>query len=119
MNKNKKDEIVYLAVPYTHKNPGTLTRRFNLVNKAAAKLMDQGYYPFSPISMNHPIKLVADLPCLWEFWEGYDTAFLKRCSKMFVLKLPGWETSTGVTAEIKIANKLKIPIIFLEKDFAD
>ena len=117
--KNKPSKRVYLAVPYTHKNPRVLTRRFNLVNKAAAKLINQGYYVFSPISMNHPIKLADDLPCLWEFWAAYDTAYLEVCNKMFVLKLPGWDKSVGVTAEIEIAKKLKIPIEYLEANFAN
>lgn len=118
-NKKKNDEIVYLATPYTHANPRVLTRRFNLVNKAAANLINSGHFVFSPISMNHGIKLAADLPCLWSFWEAYDSAFLRRCSKMFVLKLPGWEKSVGVSAEIAIAKKLKIPIEYLEKEFAN
>lgn len=120
MKKTKENRRVYLAVPYTHENPRVLTRRFNLVNRAAARLInEQNYFVFSPISMNHPIKIADDLPCLWEFWADYDTAYLEVCSKMFVLKLPGWEKSVGVAAEIEIAKKLKIPIEYLEKSFVD
>jgi len=82
--KNKQNKRVYLAVPYTHKNKAVLTRRFNLVNKCAAKLINDGMFVFSPISMNHPIKLQADLPCLWSFWADYDTSYLEVCSKMFL-----------------------------------
>ncbi len=105
-------KLTYLATPYTHKEHYVMLARFTIVNIVAAQLMSQGEYIYSPISHTHPIAEAScgKLPRGWEFWEGYDTAILTNCEKLVVLRLPGWETSTGVQAEIKIASKMGIPI---------
>lgn len=48
---NKKDEIIYLAIPYTW----NAMESFDVVNKVAGDLMKRGYIVFSPISHSHPI----------------------------------------------------------------
>lgn len=35
---------------------------------------------------------------------------VSKCEKLIVIKLPGWETSTGVTAEIAHAKELGLLI---------
>ena|ERR1017187_2263704 len=112
-----KGELIYLAVPYSHKNPSIKEKRFQIVNEMAALLMSKGYYIFSPISHTHPIATSNahnQLPGEWEYWEGYDRVMMKCCKSLLVLKLEGWETSTGVQAEIKIANEFGIPIEYME-----
>ena len=106
--------IVYLACPYSHELPSYREARFHAANQAAAKLMAQGVVVFSPISHAHPIALAGDLPKGWEFWERYDRAVLSCCCKVVVLRLPGWEKSTGVRAEIKIAEEMGIPVEYME-----
>lgn len=113
-----KAELVYLACPYTHKEHYMMVARHLLVNKVAARLMAAGHYVFSPISHTHPIAEAADgnLPRGWDFWEGYDRRILSCCNRIAVLRLPGWETSTGVQAEIKIGQEMGIPIDYLDYD---
>jgi len=50
----------------------------------------------------------------WQFWQRHDLAFLAFCDEMVVLKLPGWEESIGVRAEIAAARTLGKPVTFLE-----
>ena len=57
------------------------------------------------------------LPPEWDFWQGYDTAILTNCEKVIVLRLPGWQESTGVQAEIKLATEMGLPIDYI--DFTD
>lgn len=109
-----KEELIYLATPYSHPDPEVMKQRFHSVNKVAAKLMKEGLHIFSPISHSHPIAIENDLPTNWEYWESYDRAFLKASRKLIVLKLDGWENSVGVTAEIKIAKELGIEIEYIE-----
>ena len=106
--------LVYLAVPYTHPDPAVMEYRFKAVNLVAGILMKQGIHIFSPISHTHPIAVECDLPRGFDFWEQYDRAILQVCRKVIVLKLPGWEQSKGVQAEIKIAEELGIPVEYLE-----
>jgi len=109
-----KKTIIYLAVPYTHSSPDIRILRFNIVNKVAAKLINEGFNIFSPISHSHPISLSGDLPISFDFWNNYCKAFLDVSQKLLVLKLDGWEESVGVKAEIEIAKNLGIPIEYLE-----
>lgn len=112
----KTGELIYLACPYSHPEPKIKEKRFLDVNRVAATLMKDGYYVFSPISHTHPIAAFG-LPEHWEFWKGYDEAMIKNCKAVLVVKMDGWETSTGVQAEIKIAKELGIPVGYL--DFVD
>ncbi len=107
-------ELIYLACPYSHKDPAVREARFTAVNKAAAQLMGKGRYVFSPISHTHPIAKEGALPLGWDFWEGYDRVMLAACTRLIVLKLDGWETSTGVTAEIKIAKEMGLPVEYMD-----
>lgn len=105
---------VYLAVPYSHPDPAVREQRFLEVNKMAAKMMGKGILVFSPISHMHPIALAGDLPKGWEFWKDYDIAFIEWADEVQVLMLDGWEESTGVTAEIKLADDMEKPVYYLE-----
>tara|TARA_R100000049_G_C1927104_1_gene71393 strand:- start:46 stop:267 length:222 start_codon:yes stop_codon:yes gene_type:complete len=46
--------------------------------------------------------------------QQYDRAVLAACVKVIVLKQPGWDRSTGVAAEIKIATEMGLPVEFME-----
>lgn len=109
-----KGELIYLACPYTHKDPKVIQERFEAVNKLASALMSEGFYIFSPISHTHPIALAGNLPGGWDYWEGYDKAIISRCAGLWVFKLPGWEQSKGVQAEIKIAKEIGLPIEYID-----
>lgn len=94
------EELIYLASPYSHRHSSVKMERFHAVCKKAADLMRSGLFVFSPIAHTHPISLY-DLPGDWEFWKEYDEIMLKKCDKMLVLMLEGWETSKGVQAEVE------------------
>lgn len=106
---NHSKYISYLSVPFDHKSAKVRKDRFEKVTKIAAKLLRMGYMPYSPITHNFPLKVN------WphDKWLKYDFLFLDKCKKLFVLKLKGWKKSKGVTAEIKRARKLGIPIVYL------
>ncbi len=106
--------ITYLACPYSHADPKIMQLRFESVNLAAARLMNEGHIVFSPISHSHPISLASSLPGTWEYWERFDRAFIAVCQQFFILKLSGWRTSTGVTAETEIAEKMGLRIQYLD-----
>ena len=105
--------LVYLACPYTHPDPSVREARFRAVTRAAAVLMREGVHVFSPITHTHPVLLAGDLPCVWEYWEEYDRAFLDACRALVVLQEDGWEQSTGVRAEVALAEKLGLPCYFV------
>ena len=114
MKRQNIGELIYLAVPYTHKDPRVMWERFRQVNIVVAKLMREGKNIFSPISHMHLIAESGDLPRDWEYWKGYDIAMISRCTKMIVLRLDGWKESTGVQAEIKLAERFDIPVKYMD-----
>jgi hypothetical protein len=109
-------DLIYLSSPYTHAEHYMKVARFVLVSKVAAKLMGEGKYIFSPITHCHPLAELASLPENWEFWEGYDRCMIAACDKLLVLRLPGWEISKGVQAEIHIAINHGQPVEYMDYD---
>lgn len=113
---NPVGDLIYLAAPYTHKERAVMVERFERINAIAAKFMAAGLYVFSPISHTHPIADAGTLPRGWDFWKGYDETMISRCNQLYVLMLPGWRESTGVNAEMEIAEKMGIPIYYVTPD---
>lgn len=110
MNK----QIIYLASPYSHHSPAMRRWRYVQVCKVTARLMREGYLIYSPIVNSHPLTLYG-LPTDWEYWRAMDEAMLRRCDALVVLKLPDWEQSQGVAAEIALARELGLRIDFVAR----
>lgn len=113
-----RTELIYLACPYTHKERYVRVARWIAVNHIAARMMAAGEYVFSPISHTHPIAEASDgkLPVGWDYWEKFDRQYLSIVKKIVVLRLPGWDKSTGVQAEIKIGEEMGIPVEYIDYD---
>ena len=115
------ERLIYLASPYTatHK-PGVNHqaleyRRFVAVCRAAGRLMRAGEFVLSPIAHTHPIKVLGGgLTGDWQRWAQYDRLLIERCDEVWVLRLPDWETSVGVGAEIELAKDLGKPVAYVE-----
>ena len=106
-------ELIYIASPYSHGSFDVRTDRFESVCEYAGKLMRAGLVVYSPIAHSHPIARRCGLPTDWKYWEKFDHAMITRCTSMRVLMLPGWEESTGVTAEIQIAQALGLEVEYV------
>ena len=106
--------MIYLASPYSHPNPLMRIARFNAVARAAARLMAEGKEVFCPITHSHPIQAMGDLPAGWEYWKRIDQWALEHCDEVYILALPGWDTSEGVRAEVAFADDHGMRITFLQ-----
>lgn len=106
--------LAYLACPYKHSDPKVMHERHAHVNQVLFNLMQQGIHAFSPLTHNIPV-LKLGIKYSWDdYWRDFDLGILSHCSKLYVLKLPGWESSSGVSAEIAKAKELNLPIEYLE-----
>lgn len=112
-------ELIYLASPYSSDDRNIKEKRFREVSQAAAELIRRGHIIFSPVVHFHPIAIEGELPGNWSFWKQIDTTYLKCCSRMFVLMIPGWESSVGIKGEIDIAKNLEIPICYVDPNSLD
>src|SRR5690242_11058087 len=106
-------KIAYLASPYSHPDESVKERRHAIVTHVAFELIRQGIYVYSPIVHNVPIDQLG-IHGNWLSWIEFDHGMLARCDRLLVLKLPGWEESKGVQAEITRAKELGLPIEWME-----
>lgn len=116
-----KAPLTYLAVPYSYNSPDKRVKelvqrfRFETSSRAAGWLLStEGWNVFSPITHSHPIHvLYPEVRGDWDFWKVVDTEYLQISQRIVVLTLPGWRKSTGVKAEIEIANQLGLEQKFI------
>lgn len=102
---------IYLACPYSHKDPEVRAQRVEAVNKTAAELMMAGHLVFSPLSHSHPISKHCKVnPCDHDFWLRQDLWILRFCDEMHILCLDGWDESTGIKIEVEYAKTLGIDV---------
>jgi len=109
-----RSNIEYLAIPYLHDDEEVMEFRAQVSDIIFADLSNQGRYLYAPISSCHHIANKYKLPRDWKFWAGLDEEFVSICKKLLVITLPGWKESTGVTAEISIADREGIPIEYID-----
>jgi hypothetical protein len=105
--------MIYLACPYAHKDPAVMQHRYEKVTRKAGELMKLGHVVYSPITHNHPIATMIELPRTWEFWKEKDLPFICASDELWVYAIDGWKESVGVTAELEIARELCIPISYI------
>lgn len=105
--------MIYLASPYSHPDPAVREHRFQQACRAAAALLRAGILTFSPVAHSVPIANCG-LPTTWDFWRQVDVEYLRHCDALVLLRLPGWERSVGVRAEIALARQWGMPVIELD-----
>jgi hypothetical protein len=104
---------IYLAIAYT----GYEDLSFDLANKEAAKLINEGHFVFSPISMSHPISKLGGLDGSWDTWKELDMEFIRWCDEVHVINFNDLATknSVGVNDEIKYAKEIGKEVIYIQK----
>lgn len=106
--------LSYLAAPYSHSDKAVVEKRMEILCKVDAQLMKRGIFTVSPL-LKHFIVHHADLPTDWNFWKDYSDALLCAVDQVIVVMIEGWQESVGVTAEIKMATDLGIPVVYVNE----
>ena len=112
----KQHDIVYLACPYSSHSMEVRVGRFEASAHAAAHLIHQGMFVYSPITMTHPIDLVMaeeGESMGSDYWCDFDEAFMNVCSEMIILVVPGWDESRGIKREAEFFAAAGKPIRYL------
>ena len=104
-------ELIYLAAPYSHKDPKVEDERYRIVTEVAGILIVKtGCEVFSPITHSHPLNRGAmrygDVKnARWkptyDFWLQFDFRMLDLADWIYILKLDGWRESIGVEKELE------------------
>lgn len=112
--------MIYVAAPYTHPDTDVVKQRMMTFAKVMSDLISQGEHPVSPL-MNHFLVdyVETNFPLTWDYWRAYSLALLKNCTEMHVITMDGWDQSTGVKHEIELAEKMLIPITYVNPKDSD
>lgn len=110
--------LIYLAGPYSHIDPLVRAERAIAITRAAVKLISEGKHVFSPITESHQYSMYG-VSGGWEFWKEHDLLMLSKCDELYILTLPGWRESVGVTAEMAEALRTGKTVTLLDEHFMD
>lgn len=108
--------LEYLAIPYSSggATEEEMIYRANVSDFIFSELSKEGRILYAPISSCHHVAVKHGLPRDWKFWKTMGETFVSKCEKIVVIMLDGWDTSTGVTAELKIADDFGLEVEYLD-----
>lgn len=112
----KTDGFWYLASPYTHKSPNVMRERAYSVNDVSGRLIAAGVHVYTTIWATHRIAQYHELPTEFEFWLGFNKAFIDASVGVIVADIDGWKTSRGCKQEIEYAKSCEKPVWLLRMD---
>lgn len=102
--------MIYLASPYTHKDPAVMLYRFEATFCFTSTMLQMGHTVFSPIVYGRQFEALIGHD--FRSWQSFNDIMLGRATQMWVLQLPGWEESRGVAHELEYARQLGLDISF-------
>lgn len=105
-------KVIYLATPYSHRDPLVREMRYQKALKAEHTLISRGYAVLGPINMCHVMSMMYNMATGYEEWKERDREFIRRSDEVHVLMMHGWQESVGVTDEIEYAKENNIPVIY-------
>jgi len=106
--------VIYVASPYTNYPYGHAAASYGAARVTAA-LMRMGICAYSPIVHSHAVAHVGGLDKVdGEFWQRMDAPMVDAAAACIVVKMPGWDTSKGVTHEIAEFTAAGKPIVYLD-----
>ena len=106
--------MIYLASPYTHKDPEIVQARYEAVRKHTAWMLSQSIWVYSPIVHCHDLAISHKLPTDSQFWQAYNFHMIDLADELQVLKLEGYEQSIGIMGEVGKANSILCPVTYVE-----
>ena len=108
--------MIYLAGPYSHNDHLVVAWRAHQHSVFLVECDRAGNDVYSPITHWHGVTRGRGLPDTPEDWRRRSLFMLRLASELWILKLPGWETSEGTTIEIIEARRLGIIIRAFDSD---
>jgi hypothetical protein len=101
--------MIYLATPYSHENPAVCEARVLSLCEFHAMLIRKPPRSFFYNPLANSIGAAhEEIP--EAYWVNHGLHMMKKCQSLYVLMLPGWETSKGVQKEIAFAHEINISI---------
>ena len=115
----EKRDLIYLASPYAAPLAGDIEKvkeaRVEATRLVASAMVAQGLLVFAPTVYSHDIFAIGVPP---QGWYAWDLEILTRCDHLFILQLPGWRESEGITIEIAVAQAAEMPVTMIPNNDA-
>lgn len=108
--------MIYLASPYTHKDPRVEHARYLATMAACASYMMNGEHVYSPIVHWHNCANIYELPTDADFWKEHNMHMLAKADSLHILRLDGYLKSKGLQAELEEAKRLGIEVMATSRD---
>jgi hypothetical protein len=111
--------MIYLASPFTKYRLG-IEAAFIEISRIAGRLVGRGLDVYSPIAHSYPLALHGGLDVLdQDLWTKVDAPFVAMCSELYVAKMDGWQSSSGVQHEVQEFLNAGKPIYFVDPETLD
>lgn len=105
--------FAYLATVYS-KWPLGIEDAFQTAARCAARLLERGHSVYSPIAHTHPLAIYGGIdPMRHDIWLPADEPFMHAAAECWVVLMPGWRESRGVTHEIEWFQAHNKPVKYL------
>lgn len=114
VERAKTGGLVFVSMPYTTRDPGVVHERMAIYARKMAEFAMQGEIVVGTLFFHYTLPHAPGLAADWQTWKSYTEALIRRCAKVRVLKVHGWDDSTGVRDETAFAKKLGIPVEYVE-----
>lgn len=105
--------MIYLASPYSHRNPSIQDARFRQVRIYTAELLRNKIPVFSPIVYGYQFEKDFGFAGDAKTWEHINHKMIEACDAVHVLMLSGWRESLGVAREVQFALNLPRPVHYV------
>jgi hypothetical protein len=109
-----RHKLVYLAGPYSQYENKEVLMTAIMGISGMYMMKNPGEHVVSPLFNHYSIHLTPGMEGDYNFWGDYSINLLKRCDKVIVVMLPGWDQSTGVKDEIEKATASGIEIVYVD-----
>jgi len=109
--------MIYLCSVYSiNADAALMQKRYEYAAKRTAEFMKDGHTVFCPINHCHPIAEKYGMPRTWDFWKQHDLNYIDAADEVWVLMMPHWNKSVGISAEIKHAEETGKTVVLITAD---
>jgi hypothetical protein len=116
------EKLIYLASPHSDPDYMVMQHRYEKARDAVAILQRNNIMVFSPICHSHPPQMVnKDVVIHFESYRKFDEKLISVSDELWILMIDGWNKSFGIMNEVRLAERLNLPIkcLFLNYELAD